>query len=172
MPLVPNFSISQNYGSIDSFTITDTSTGSDAGLTLRLIYLQKYDGDYLVPDGTTTDYIVWPIGDSSLLIEDVLDKDYCLDITVQYFTGSSVTYTKTRLVLFSAYSELFLRQLTQQVAANRLRLDQNNYWFNKLKLRTLIDDAEQAVTLLNDQTTATFCLDEAKKLTDNISAFF
>jgi len=37
---------------------------------------------------------------------------------------------------------------------------------------SFVDDAEQAVSLINDQTIATFCLDEAKKLTDNIQVFF
>lgn len=172
MPLTPNFSCSQDAGDIETLTITDTSTGSDAGLTLRLVFFRKYDGTYLVPEGTTTDYVVWPIGQSSLDIEDMLDKDYCLDITVNWYTGSSATYTKTILTLFTAYGELFLRQLTQAVAADRQLITRQNYWVNKLKLRTLIDDATQAVELLNDQTIATFCLNEAKVLTDNPSTFF
>lgn len=172
MPLTPNFSTSQAAGDITTLTIEDTSTGSDGGLTGRLIYIVKYDGDYLVPTGYTVDYIFWPIADDTLDIEDILDKDYCVDITVNWFTGSTITYTKTILTNFTAYSELFLRQLTQAVAANRTLITSTNYWQNKIKLRTLVDDANQAVELLNDQTISQFCLDEAKKLTDNIATFF
>lgn len=172
MALVPNFSISQIYGDIKTMRITDTSTGSDVGLTLRLIYIRKNDGTYLVPPGTATSYIVWPIASASLDVADLLDKDYCVDITVKWFTGSTATYTKTILTLFTAYSELFLRQLTQYQAANPDLIKNNNFWGNKSKLRTLIDDAEQGVVLLNDQTIATYCLTEAKKLTDNPSLFF
>jgi hypothetical protein len=168
--MAQSFSASQDVGNISAATFTDTSTGL-VGVTGRLIYLRKYDGTYLVPTGTTTDYVFWPIGNATIDIE-VLDKDYCLDVTVAMYSGSTIAYTLTQLVLFTGYSELFLRQLTQAVAANRTLITRQNYWENKIKLRTLVDDAEQAVALINDQTIATFCLDEAKKLTDNIEVFF
>jgi len=170
--MAASFTSSQDAGNITVATFTDTSTGL-VGVTGRLIYLKKYDNTYLVPEGTTTDYVAWPIGDTSIDI-DVLDKDYSLEITVLLYSGSTVAYTYTSLVpgLFTGYSELFLRQLTQTLAANRTTITRKNYWENKQKLRTLIDDAEQAISLINDQTIATFCLVEAKKLTDNISTFF
>lgn len=168
--MAASFSASQDAGNITNATFTDTSTGLSS-ITGRFIYLRKYDGTYLVPDGTTTDYVFWPAASSSISI-DVLDKDYCLDVTVVWYSGSSIDSTVTNLVLFTAYSEVFLRQLTQALAANRNLLTNKNYWFNKIKLRTLVDDASQAVSLINDQTIATFCLDEAKKLTDNIQTFF
>lgn len=168
--MAASFSASQDVGNITVATFTDTSTGL-VSVTGRLIYLRKYDGTYLVPDGTTTDYIFWPAADTSIDI-DVLDKDYCLDVTVYWYSGSSAAYSDNSLVLFTAYSELFLRQLTQALAADRTLINNKNYWNNKVKLRTLIDDASQAVSLVNDQTIATFCLNEAKKLTDNIQIFF
>lgn len=171
--MAQNFTSSQDIGDITVATFEDTSTGL-VGVTGRLIYLRKYDGTYLVPDGTTTDYVYWPYqsGTGDTIDIDCLDKDYCLDVTVVWYSGSSIAYTKTTLVLFTAYSERFLRNLTYALAGNRNLLTNQNYWFNKCKLRTLVDDASQAVSLVNDQTIATFCLDEAKKLTDNIQAFF
>ena len=168
--MAASFSASQDAGNITVATFTDTSTGL-VNPTGRLIYLRKFDWTYLVPNGTITDYIVWPIGDTTINI-DVLDKDYCLDVTVQWLSGSTSAYDVTNLVLFTAYSELFLRNLTMALAANRTLLTNKNYWENKEKLRCLVDDAEQAVALINDQTIATQCLDEAKKLTDNIQRFF
>lgn len=168
--MAASFSASQDAGNITVATFTDTSTGL-VGVTGRLIYLRKYDGTYLVPEGTEEDYIFWPAGDASIDI-DVLDKDYCLDVTVVWYTGSTAGYTVTDLVLFTAYSELFLRNLTMAVAGNRGIITRTNYWKNKIKLRCLIDDAEQGVALINDQTIATQCLDEAKLLTDNIQVFF
>lgn len=172
MPITPNFSTSQSAGTLTSATFTDTSTGSDAGLTGRLITLRKYDGDYLTPTGYTVDYIFWPIASSSLTVANLLDKDYCVDVNVRWFTGSTATNTKTILTLFTGYSDVFLRQLTQNAGANRGLIARQNYYENKNKLRTLLDDASQAVSLLNDQTIAQFCLDDAKILTDNISSFF
>jgi hypothetical protein len=168
--MAASFTTSQDAGNITVATFTNTSTGI-AGVTGILLYLRKYDGTYLVPDGTTTDYIFWPAADASIDV-DVLDKDYCLDVTMILYSGSSVAGTVTSLVLFTGYSELFLRNLTYALAGNRNLLTNQNYWFNKCKLRTLVDDATQAVSLINDQSIATFCLDEAKKLTDNIQVFF
>lgn len=169
--MIASFAASQNYGNITVITLTDDSTAPDGALTDRLVYIQKADGTYLVPDGTDTDFVEWPIADNTIEI-DCLDKDYALSISVKWVTGSTISYTKTTLCLFKAYSELFLRQLTQRQAANPKLIDVKSYWYNKMKLRTLVDDAEQAVDLLNDQTVAQYALDEAKKLTDNVSTFF
>lgn len=173
MPFAPNFTSSQDAGDLSVGTLTDTSTGY-TGITGRLVYFRKYDGNYLVPSGTSTDYIVWPYvsGTGDTLEFDMLDKDYCLSIIVVYMSGSTESTSKTILTLFTGYGDLFLRQLTQALSANRVTITQKNFWYNKNKLRVLLDDAEQAVNLLNDQTIAQFCLDEEKKLTDNVSSFF
>ncbi len=168
-----SFSAQQDAGNITVATFADTSTGL-VGVTGRIIYLRKYDATYLVPSGTTTDYVLWPVvsGVGDVINIDCLDKDYCLDVTVVFLVGSTATYTAVSLVLFTAYGEVFLRLLTQALAANRELLTNNNYWLNKIKLRTLLDDAAQAVSLINDQTIATLCLNESKKLTDNPSQFW
>lgn len=168
--MAASLTASQDVGNITAATFTDNSTGL-VGVTGRILYLRKFDADYLVPTGTTTDYVVWPIGDTTIDVL-VLDKDYCLDVTCAFMTGSTVGYTFNSLVLFTGYSERFLRTLTQALAGNRTLLTNKNYWNNKNKLRALVDDAEQAVSLINDQTIATFCLDEAEKLTGNIQSFF
>lgn len=165
------FTSSQNYGNIDAAILNDTST-SLSGITVRLVYFQKADGTYLVPTGTTTDYVVWAIGSNTLTVNDLLDKDYVLDISVVWFTGSTVTATTPVLTLFSAYTELFLRQLTQYQAANDKLLSNKNFWSAKQKLRTLIDDAAQAVTYLNDQDVGQKCVNDCKEMTDNPSTFF
>lgn len=172
MPLTPNFSTSQSASNLTSVTFTDTSTGSDGTVTGRLIYLRKYQGTYLVPTGYTTDYIYWPYASSTLTVTDLLDKDYSLDITVYWFTGSTAAYSKTILTGFTGYSDYCLRQLTQNNMSNRQLLSNKNFYNNKIKLRTLVDDCNQAITLLNDQTISQWCLDQAKLITDNINTFF
>jgi len=171
MAFVPSFTTSQPAGVLTSCVITDTSTG-DPGITGRILRFRKYDGTYLVPTGYTTDYIAWPIGSNPLTITDLLDIDYCVDITCSYYIGSTLNTTKTILTLFTGYTDIFLRKLTQALAANKVTITNANFWYNKNKLRVLLDDASQAVSLLNDQTISQDCLDECKKLTDNLSSFF
>jgi len=175
MALIPSFTTSQDAGDLSVGTLLDDSTGySGSGITGRIVRFREYNGSYLVPSGYTTDYIAWPYvsGTGDTLEFDMLDKDYSLDITVTYYSGSTVATTKTILCNFTGYGDLFLRQLTQALGANKTTITAKNFWVNKNKLRVLLDDAAQAAGLLNDQTASQFCLDEAKKLSDNLSMFF
>lgn len=174
MPVTTNFSNSQSAGNLRIAILTDTSTGSGSNITGRLVYIRKINGSYLVPDGITTDYVYWPYvsGAGDTINIDILDKDYCLEISVVSYSGSSIYQTTTRVCLFTGYGDFFLRQLTQALSANLTTITAYNFWYNKNKLRVLLDDAAQAVLLLNDQTIAQFCLDEETKLTSNIQAFF
>lgn len=88
MALVPSFTASPQVGNPSVIILTDTSTGSDSNVTVRHVYLRKSDGNFLVPTGTTTDYIVWPYTDQTITI-DVLEKDRALWITVQWETGGT-----------------------------------------------------------------------------------
>lgn len=161
----------QNYGNIDACVLTDTST-SLSGITVRLVYFQKVDGSYLKPTGQTTDYTVWSMASNTLTINDLLDKDYALLVVVKWYTGSSVTSTSSTLTPFTAYTELFLRQLSQYQAANNNLLSNRNFWYNKAKLRTLVNDVAQAVSYLNDQTVAQAAVDDCKEMTDNPTTFY
>lgn len=174
MSFTPNFTTSQSASDLSVITLTDNSTGSYTGITGRIVKFRKYNSDYLVPSGVTVTYVAWPVvsGIGDTLDVDMMDKDYCLDVTVYYYAGSTQSTTKTILCLFTGYTDYFLRQLTQALAGNKIASKAQNFWQNKNKLRVLRDDAAQAVSLLNDQTIATFCLDEAKTLTDNVSMFF
>ena len=56
MPFVQNFSVSQTLGEESIVTITDTSTGADAAITQRRVYLITSQGEYLVESGNTGTY--------------------------------------------------------------------------------------------------------------------
>jgi len=47
-----SFSVSQTVGLPDTVTLADTSTGSDATIAARIVYLQKADGTYLTGSGS------------------------------------------------------------------------------------------------------------------------
>lgn len=83
MSFLPSFTVSQPIGENNIVTVTDTSTGTNSAINARRVYLRKSDGTFLVPEGTATDYVDWAWVDTSIDI-DVLDKDYALEITVEW----------------------------------------------------------------------------------------
>lgn len=172
MPIVPNFSTSQVLGLLKTLTITDTSTGSDASVTSRQITLMKHDGTYLVQSGSTTNYIVWAIASTSLDILNILDRDYMLNITVNWMNGSTVVYSKTLLQQFKGYALSYSLDLTRFAASNPKLLNDKNYFESQNKLQTLMDDADQVIVYSNDQLAGQLFLNMAKELIDNQVYFF
>ena len=172
MALTPLFTTSQTVGLPSIITVTDTSTGSDVLVTQRRVYLIKNDGTYLVPTGTTTNYIAWAYADASIDI-DALDKDYCLNVRVDWLNVSgTVLYTKTVLTLFSLYNKTFYYSLTQFQAANFAVTQDKNYYDNKAKLWTYIISAENAVSIGGDIGNSQLAINSATYLTDNENLFF
>lgn len=172
MPLVQSFSVSQTIGAESVLTIEDTSTGSDATITSRRVYLTKADGTYLVPDGTSTDYIEWSIDDTTIDI-DCLDKDYCLNIIVQWLDATpNVDYSATSLTLLTLYTKQFLYELTQRQAGNPVLVNDGDYFVNKSELQTELDSAIQAVELASDQLGAQMCMDRATDIRTNSTYLF
>jgi len=117
MAFNPNFSATQTLGLPNIVTLTDMSTGSDAAIASRRIYLEQYNGSFLVPSGTTTDYIVWATGSASKTL-DVLTVDTALNITLQWLSvGGTVLYESTQLYVFTLYNEQFDYGLTSDQSA-------------------------------------------------------
>jgi hypothetical protein len=93
MSFIPSFTVSQNIGNPMGLVITDTSTGSNNSITERRVYLKNAAGQYVVPSGTTTDYIVWNISDPFIAI-DVLSSDMALQIRVDWVGTSNIRITQ------------------------------------------------------------------------------
>ncbi len=159
----------------NSFVITDTSTDPDPNLTGRRIYLNKADGTTLVPEGTSTEYIDWPLSDGATkTLTDILDRDYSLNVVVEWDSSSPEpggSYVKAILQTFTAIVELFLYSLTQMQAVNPNRVQDNGYLFNKTQVRLWVDDANNA-TSYNDQYLAQLCLDRAWDYQQNTNIYF
>ena len=174
MPLTPNFSMSQNSGTPNIITATDTSTGSNVTITGRRIYLLQSDGTYLVPSGTTTNYVVWALADTSISLN-VLTQDTALTVTVDWVDINGTTVeTKTISFGFTAYNETFYYGLTQgQVAiTNPLVQNSTGYYSNKMLLRVFIDSGDQAISFASDIYSAQLCYDNATYLVTNASFNF
>lgn len=153
-----------------SFTLTDTSTGSDVNLTGRTISLYKTDGSLLVP------VITWAIANSTYDLTDVLAKDYSLLIKVEWASssplGSPSTYTKEIITTFVEYTQDFKYGLIQQWSSANPPIQQKSaYWQNMMRLIVDISNAIEATNYSN-QYSAQAALDDAFYLQQNANKFF
>lgn len=172
MALTPSFSCTQNYGSPSVITINDTSTGSDGTIAKRRVYLMQANGQYLVPAGTTTNYINWNLADTSINL-DVLAQDSALSITVQWLTsGDIVVQQKTNSFAFTAYNETFYYGLTESQVANA-NLTASTDWYQwKMCLRVELDSSYQAISFASDIFSAQAALNRATYISTNSNYFF
>lgn len=172
MPLTPNFSATQTVGSPSIITLTDSSTGSDVAVTQRRVYLQTSVGTFLVPSGTTTEYVAWDIADSSIDI-DCLTKDYGLKIVVQWLNVSNVVlYDKTAYYSFTLYSEAFDYALSQNLVANPSLSNDNNFMANKQLVRNFIDNGNNAILYNSDTFLAQTFFDRIDAMIENKQYLF
>lgn len=171
MALTVDFDVTQPVGEPSEVTLEDTSTGSDGTITARRVYFNKYDGDGLVEEGTTTDYEDWPLAETTKTF-DLLDKDYALNIIVQWLAGSTVVYQKAKDSGLTSYNEDFDYGLTQKLSGNPLLIDDNKFFYNKSLLRTEIDSGDQAILRAGDIAGAQQCYDRATAIRLNASSLF
>jgi hypothetical protein len=166
MSFAPNFQVSQSLGNVSVATFTDTSTGSDVAIVGRTISLLKADGTYLLQNG------VWALASPSK-DENILNRDYGLYGTVNWVDVSgNVLYSKSYTMCFVGYTKNFINGLTQQETALPNISGGVNYWDSKAKLQTLVDDADQAISMGNDYVKAQSFLDEAYYIINNQNRFF
>ena len=128
MPLVPNFTVTQSLGSPNQLEFNDTSTGSDGAVVNRWIYIQEANGTYIVEGtNTTTDYTEVPYAIDPVTL-DVLTRDVAVQITVEWLNSSdAVLYTKSNVFRFTNFNENFDYALTQNLTANPLLINDNDY---------------------------------------------
>lgn len=173
MAIVANFSAAQPLGSPEDIILVDTSTGSDAAITQRRVYLRTSQGNFLVPEGNPSDeYVEWPYADATIT-SDVLKYDYALNIVVQWLdVSNNILYSKEQLFGFTSYNENFDYGLTQQLTANPSLFNDDSFFENKSALRTYIDSGNQAIEKASDISGAQQCYNSATSLRLNSQYFF
>lgn len=166
------FSVTQGVDA-QSFTLVDASTGSDANVVSRRVVITTNTGEYLVPTGTTTNYVPFPFSDGANITISVLPIDYAVSINLQYVDADGVAlYSLSQNYCFTGNDEQFDYSLTQQLVANQSLLQDSNYVNNRFSLRMLIDAASKAVTVGNDINASEFLLDLALEYKDNQTKYF
>ena len=166
MALTVNFSASTNITTPTILTLTDTSTGTDGAITSRKVLLRKADGTYLVPTGTTTNYIVWDIASSSINLS-VLSVDYALNIYVYWMAGSQINYYLITPYEFNTNARVYRIKLLKAQASNPALVNSANFFEVISNITTLIDGANEAILLAGDITLAQLCNTQAAVYINN-----
>lgn len=127
MSFTPSIVVSQSALTPSNVTVLDDSSGSDAAISQRRIYVQNAQGTYLVPSGTTTDYTQWALIDTSILL-DILTQDECVNIIVQWLSVTNVVlYTYENQYALSEYNKQFLVYLVSAQGLTPGRVQDSNY---------------------------------------------
>ena len=164
---------------LSNILLTDTSSGGvDNNITTRRIYLYKLDSTTLVPAGTPTEYIDWPIvnpsGIGDTIEVDVLSRDYSLRAFVITTSTSPVVgavYEKTKVVTFTGNTSAGAYQILQGVAARPQILQDQNYLMNLFLLNGEIVNAALAQANEN-QFAAQSALDRGYNMLVNQQIYF
>jgi hypothetical protein len=169
-----NFSVVQT--SVTSFIITDTSTGSDANLTGRRVYLYLSDGSTLTAPGSSTNYIDWPIADGATITISLLTTDLAINIRVDWISSDpdpAGTYTKTTPTAFSFYNKTFLYGLSQeQQAALPTIITRNGFIANKLQMWGYVLEAINCIEVAGDIGNSQACLNSANNMRNHSNQYF
>ena len=174
MALIPNFSAAQSSGTPNIITLTDISTGSDVNIVSRRVYLLQADGTYLVPSGTTTQYILWALIDSTISLN-VLSQDTALSITVDWVDINGATVEQKIIAYgFDAYGQTFFYGLSdgQVPITNPPVALSTDYYQNKVQFYCYLVSAAQAITYASDIYKAQLNYDADQNMINNQTFYF
>ncbi len=170
----PNFSTAESLATPANVTFTDTSVGSDGGLTERRIYCRLANGNWLTTGGvesSTEAYTVWAIADTSTTIS-LLTRSTTSNVTVKWMTGTVATYTKTILCEWDLYDYLFAFELLQSQTATPTIVSDTNYYNNFFMFLTNLWNSENSVTVGSDLYSSQSSLDKNYNLITNQNLYF
>ena len=174
MAISPSFTVAQNPTTPSVVVVADTSTGSDVAIASRRVYFRDYLGNYLVPSGVTTDYVPWPLVDTTISCN-ILDQDMALFITVEWVNVSgNVLYTDSNYFCLTCYSKSFLYNLVQQQGLpNTPPITSDLLYNSNLAITwTNLRGAINAVEFAQDLSGSQNCLNQIQFFIENQTTFF
>lgn len=174
MALTPNFTATESLSSNNLVTFTDTSLGTDLTITTRRIYVVLANGKWLSTGGVqnaTSTYMTWSYADSSTII-DLLKQSQAANVTVEWYAGATLTYTKTILIEWNLYQVLFLYSLLSAQTSSPVVNTNQGYWPNSWIFCTNLFESEQAVELMDDLYSAQASLDRNQQIINNENLYF
>jgi hypothetical protein len=172
MPFSQNFTVAQTSANPAFVIITDTSTGTDGAIDSRRIYITDCFGNYIVPSGTTTNYIDWPLVDNPISLN-ILTQDTAANIRVEWLDASNnILYELNNNYCFSEFNKQFLYYLIQLQSQTYNIIQDNNYWGNVGIFWTNIIGAINSVEIGDDIFASQACLNRATNMAQNQAYFF
>jgi hypothetical protein len=172
MPFSQNFTVAQTSANPAFVIITDTSTGSDGAIDSRRIYITDCFGNYIVPSGTTTNYIDWPLVDNPISLN-ILTQDTAANIKVEWLDNTQqILYELNNNYCFSEFNKQFLYYLIQLQSQTYNIIQDNNYWGNVGIFWTNIIGAINSVEIGDDIFASQACLNRATNMAQNQAYFF
>lgn len=165
MPLNPSFTVAAT-ANLGQILVTDTSTGSDVAITDRVITI--FD-----PSNNIFFTVDFPLSAGSSINMAPFTADKAVNVTINWNnSGGASIYNYSVLYAYTQYAEAYFYQLTQQQQANPAFLNDQQYFQNKSKLRTLIDSAVQAVSIGKDIFSANISISLYQILLNNPNLYF
>lgn len=173
MPLTPNFSASESLANPNEITLNDTSTGSDGTITTRRVYIRLANGNWLTEAGesTTVAYESWSYSDSSIVL-DVLMQSTACSIEVDWYAGSTLTYTKTIEFCFNIYDYLAALEILQGNTSSPDQVQGTNYYNNLMQFVVNIFNQENAITYGGDIYSSQGAMNRNRLIIDNENYYF
>lgn len=176
MPFTPSFTVAQSPLDPSVVIVSDTSQGSDPAIVKRIITFKNSYGNYVVPQGTTTDYIDWPLSTNPITLN-LLTQDEALCVTVSWLNSptvdpANIIYDSIQDYCFAEFNKQFLYYLIQNQSLTFNIIQDTNYWGNVALLWTNIIGAINSVQIAGDIYASQVCLDRATFLATNQDKFF
>lgn len=172
MSFTPSIAVQQSALTPSNITIVDDSSGADAAITQRRVYVQTATGTYLVPSGTSTDYTQWALSDTSIILN-ILTEDQCCNILVQWLNVSNtVLYIYEDTYPFPEYNKQFLVYLVSAVGLEPGTVQDSNYSGNIALFWTNIIAGINQVTFGSDIAGGQNCFNRATYMRLNEGDFF
>jgi hypothetical protein len=173
MPINPNFSSTESLSTPSQITFTDISTGSDGTLTVRHLYIQLANGNYLTESGesATPTYTVWDYSAASITL-DLLTESTVGNCTVIWLAGTSEVTNKTILMIWDLYDYIFTFGLIQTQTSSPTIISDTNYFSNYLQMIVNLFSAETAVTDMTDIYSSQSALNRNQNFINNQNLYF
>ena len=168
MPLSPAFTVGNNDVVASQFTVVDTSTGSDASIVNRLIYIFLSDNSLF-----TGAPIQFPLSAGDTITPNILISDFAWSIQIQWVDANGVMVEQaSQIGAFTGFLESFEYGLVQQIAANNSIINDKNFLDNLGNIRTFIDDAQLSIDYGQSVYNAEAMILLAQYLSTNSTLFF